>query len=122
MSDGFPLNDADREIWLSKLSTIAGNAKECTVIACSALKKIYRRILSNHTNRTIFVHLKGSKEEVTERLNNRTEHFFNSVLLDSQFATLEPLSSTEDGFEVQINQEIDLIVAEIITSLNDLYS
>jgi 6-phosphogluconate dehydrogenase/gluconokinase len=91
MQSGFALDDEDRRPWLEHLSKeIALWASDKgAVLACSALKESYRKILSKGTNNIQWVFLHGSKELLTERLALRKKHFFNSKLLDSQLNTLE---------------------------------
>lgn len=121
MSQGIPLNDADRFKWLRNLSSSfeLGEKSKGLVVACSSLKKSYRSFLRDTGHLIIFVHLQGDLRLIKERLEQRTGHFFNPSLLDDQSKQLEPLGSDEKGFTVSIDQSIDLVVAEILGSLND---
>jgi gluconokinase len=92
MRRGIPLTDADRAPWLRRVRGAirrvlrrGGNA----VLACSALKESYRRILRVDPQRVKLVHLEGSQRLIRARLARRRDHFMNPALLDSQFATLE---------------------------------
>jgi gluconokinase len=58
-------------------------------VACSALKRSYRRLLAGDNGEVKFVYLQGSPAEIAERLGNRRGHFFDPALLQSQFADLE---------------------------------
>jgi carbohydrate kinase (thermoresistant glucokinase family) len=108
MSAGIPLDDSDRWPWLD----LVGQAlTPNTVIACSALKRVYReRILAGAPN-TFFVHLDGSREILEQRLSARSGHFMPATLLDSQLAILEPLGSDEAGVVIDIDQLIPRIIA-----------
>jgi carbohydrate kinase (thermoresistant glucokinase family) len=108
MSAGIPLDDSDRWPWLD----LVGQAlTPNTVIACSALKRVYReRILAGAPN-TFFVHLDGSREILEQRLSARSGHFMPATLLDSQLAILEPLGSDEAGVVIDIDQPISRIIA-----------
>ncbi len=86
MISGIALSNTDRQPWLEALSILLGSSAPC-VLACSALKESYRVHLARDSSVT-FVYLKGSFELLTTRLAVR-EHFFNPVLLASQFAILE---------------------------------
>ena len=109
MAAGIALNDEDRWPWLDKVGESLAN-NERIVIACSALKRIYReRILANAAG-TVFVHLAGSREILAERMASRPNHFMPLSLLDSQLATLEPLEYDEPGVVVDINQPLEKIV------------
>lgn len=113
MSASEPLTDADREPWLATLreKIVNENADGKTVIlACSALKESYREQLRAAGPQVVFVHLHGTREQLTARLNQRDGHFFPPSLLDSQLADLEPpsdaltldISATPDDLATQI--------------------
>jgi gluconokinase len=103
MAEGIGLDDAYRLPWLDRVAHAALEAKIPTVIACSALKRIYRDQLRSHQKNTVFVHLVGDRALIAERLANREGHFVGTPLLDSQLETLEPLHPEETGFEVDIS-------------------
>jgi len=112
MAAGTPLNDDDRWPWLALVGQTL--AEGDTVVACSALKRVYReRILAAAPN-TKFVHLAGSREVLEQRLGARSGHFMPASLLDSQLATLEALATDEPGIVVDIDQPVAAIVAEAV--------
>jgi gluconokinase len=82
------------------------------VLACSALKDAYRKIMVRGLPHSAFafVLLDGSKELIAERLAERKNHYMNPGLLDSQFATLEPpadaLRIVNDRAPVEVVHEI----------------
>lgn len=90
MKSGQPLNDEDRKPWLETMAVKIDEWKKGSgaVLACSALKKSYRGILDADSE-AFWVHLKGDKELIRERMKARTGHYMPSTLLDSQFSTLE---------------------------------
>ncbi|MEZ4687017.1 MAG: NADP-dependent phosphogluconate dehydrogenase [Bacteroidia bacterium] len=91
MSRGIPLNDADREPWLDALHRIAQEhiGSGC-VIACSALKEDYRKRLAHSIGEHVqWVYLKGSYDQIFERMQKRKGHFMESAMLKSQFDALE---------------------------------
>jgi carbohydrate kinase (thermoresistant glucokinase family) len=91
MSSGVPLTDEDREPWLNTLrSVIAGHeAKGLNgILACSALKESYRRILSSAAD-VMVVYLKAHPELIRARLADRPDHFMPQHLIESQFLDLE---------------------------------
>ena len=95
MAAGYALNDQDRQPWLETLNSLLlkwFEAGKGGVLACSALKDAYRKILVRGLPHSTFsfVLLDGSKELIAERLAERKNHYMNPKLLDSQFATLEP--------------------------------
>jgi gluconokinase len=91
MKRGIPLDDADRKPWLETLRDLIRNrlerAENC-VLACSALKASYRDyLLINDEVRLIY--LKGNHGLIQERLSDRSGHYMNAKLLDTQFEILE---------------------------------
>jgi gluconokinase len=89
---GIALTDEDRAPWLSALRTLIQEclrADTSAIIACSALKQVYRDHLQNGATGVHFVYLKGDYELIQQRLRARSGHFMNTDLLHSQFATLE---------------------------------
>lgn len=103
MSAGIPLTDDDRWPWLESMRdwlTTQAEAGRSTVVTCSALKRAYRDVLRGATGRVRFVHLAAPAEAIGDRLGHRSGHFMPVSLLPSQFATLQPLLSTEDGVTV----------------------
>jgi len=118
MKNGIPLDDDDRWPWLESL---ADHMKEWegqggAILACSALKKSYRELLTNHSGVSVqYIYLKGSKSLIASRLEKRHGHFFDESLLDSQFQALE---EPERALVVEINQAPDEIVSEIISSIS----
>src|SRR5437868_444063 len=91
MRAGMPLDDADRAPWLQVLhDAIAGwlTHGNNVILACSALKAKYRRILAVTADVKI-VYLSGRFDLVAARLTGRKNHYMNPALLRSQFETLE---------------------------------
>ena len=119
MGAGIPLDDSDRWPWLElvgqalaeEVSEISGHAFTGTVIACSALKRVYRDRIRTAAPGTFFVHLDGKRDLLAKRLGARTGHFMPATLLDSQLAILEPLGSDEAGVVIDIDQLIPRIIA-----------
>lgn len=116
MAAGQPLDDADRAPWLDAVGqTLRAPG---TLVACSALKRAYRaRIAAGVGAAVTFIHLDGSRALLAGRLAARQGHFMPPALLDSQLATLEPLSPDEPGFAVSIDAPPEDIVAAICACL-----
>jgi gluconokinase len=92
MHAGLPLNDADREPWLTALHEAIARAvdrREQTVVACSALKARYRTVLRGDLRTVRFVYLRADPALLRRRLAARAPHFFNPALLPSQLDALE---------------------------------
>ena len=121
MASGVPLNDDDRWPWLASVATELAtpqaprlpDASGGTVIACSALKRKYREAILSEAPGTRFLHLKGTRELLLERMQSRGEHFMKPAMLDSQLDVLEDLEPDEPGAEFAI----DLPPAELINQM-----
>lgn len=117
MKKGEPLNDQDRLPWLQDLArNIAQwNQNGEAVLACSALKKSYRTILSPPSVPVRFIYLKGSKELIAGRMEKRAGHFMPGSLLDSQFEAIE---EPNEAITVSIDQNPNAIVEEILRQID----
>lgn len=114
MSAGLPLSDEDRGPWLDKIGTKLAQVSAPTLIGCSALRRVYRdRIRTQVDAPVFFLHLSGARSVIEGRMSVREGHFMPVSLLDSQFATLEPLQPDELGLVVDIDQEFDQVVAAV---------
>ncbi|KRZ75088.1 putative gluconokinase [Trichinella papuae] len=115
MLSGIALTDEDRTVWLFTLDMLLAGcyaARKSVVIACSALKRQYRKILfgtNNHrANCTEIIYLKISEETARRRVNNRQDHFFPSKLITSQFEALQPPEADECSCVLEINANMEL--------------
>jgi len=109
---GIPLTDDDRWPWLQALheaNTRWLSEGRNVVLACSALKRAYRRELEVGPDVRV-VYLKGSADLIAERLRLRQGHFADDKILSSQFADLE---EPEGAVTIGIAAPPQQIVAEI---------
>ncbi|OXB80134.1 UNVERIFIED_CONTAM: hypothetical protein H355_006966 [Colinus virginianus] len=132
MAAGIPLNDEDRIPWLCALHEILKreeSSRQDAVLACSALKKIYRHTLvsgasaiennpsekpgENAALKILFVHLDGPPDVIARRLEKRRGHFMPLKLLQSQFDTLERPTAPENFITVSLEKSLPEIVLEI---------
>lgn len=121
MAAGLPLTDEDRRDWLQSLAVRIGQARRAgqgLVVSCSALKRAYRDVLRTAATDLVFVHLKGDRRLLQERMAARTDHYMPVALLDSQFAILEPPSPDERALEFDVTLAPDAIVDAIRTRLD----
>jgi gluconokinase len=115
MRAGTPLNDDDRWPWLDKLNSMLRHSaakNESIVLACSALKEIYRERLSQRITRAkvSIVHLEGSYELIEARMKAREHKYMPSTLLKSQFDTLEkPLKAIVVPIDIPVQNQIERI-------------
>ena len=115
---GSSLTDADRQSWLQSLNKLAieESVKQGAIIACSALKEKYRKLLSENLDNPDWVFLKGSFELISQRMKYRTGHFMPPVLLQSQFDTLE---APQSAIGIQIDKDPEKITDSIIQLLKE---
>ncbi|XP_008567272.1 PREDICTED: probable gluconokinase [Galeopterus variegatus] len=138
MGKGIPLSDQDRIPWLCNLHDILlrdVSSGQHVVLACSALKKMYRDILirgkdgaalkheeSGEKERLaevqlLVVHLRGSFEVISGRLLKRKGHFMPPELLQSQFETLEPPAAPENFIQVSVDSSLSEVIATVMETL-----
>ena len=123
MRGGTPLTDEDRWPWLAAVTAAMADrvrAGRGVVVACSALKRVYRDRLRQAGPGVRFVHLAGSEALIAARLGRRGGHFFDPKLLASQFATLEaPDPATEpDVLVVDAAATFTTVVANVAAALD----
>ena len=115
MSAGLPLRDEDRWGWLDAIAVEIGEAErhgETLVVACSALKRVYRdrlRLASRHLK---FVYLEIGRDVASDRVAARKGHFMPASLIDSQFADLEPPLPDEHALTLDAAADPAQIVAQ----------
>ena len=91
MASGVPLTDEDRGPWLQQLQQLISQRNEQGengVLACSALKEAYRRILCADADVAV-VYLKAQPDLIRSRLDTRVGHYMPQRLVESQFLDLE---------------------------------
>lgn len=113
MSAGIPLTDEDRWPWLELIGREFAKGPAPLIIGCSALRRIYRDMIRHHAGAMVsFIHLTGTREIIASRMQARQDHFMPPVLLDSQFATLEPPAADELSLSIDIDQPLEAIIAQ----------
>ena len=120
MNQSIPLTDEDRWPWMANLRARIEEKRQepgCYLLACSALKQIYRDRLRDDDGPEMlqFIYLKGSRELISERMAARKNHYMPVSLLDSQFAILE---EPTDAITVSVEGTPDEIVTEILKHLS----
>jgi gluconokinase len=119
MSAGIPLDDDDRWPWLDAIgAAIREAAPAGIVVACSALKRVYRDRIAAAAGRPVrFVFLDGPVATLRRRIGGRRGHFMPASLLDSQLATLERPAGDEQAVTVSIEAPIDQVVTQALAQL-----
>jgi gluconokinase len=121
MRSGQALNDEDRWPWLDRLRGIVEQeltAGRSLVLACSALREVYRARLvpadPQMARKVTFVYLRISPETARRRLEMRAEHYMPAALVPSQFATLEV---PDEAIEVDAELGPEEVIGRIVASL-----
>jgi gluconokinase len=120
MSAGQPLTDEDRWPWLQAIADEIDRVYQAggqVVIACSALKRAYRKVLVHGRRDVRIVFLRGIQSLIADRLARRKGHFMPPGLLESQFKTLEPPAADENPVTVSIDASVETIVEDIVRQL-----
>jgi len=116
MRSGKPLTDEDRLDWLADVRRVIAEfirKDEHAVIACSALRPLYREMISGGKRVLIFI-LSADIETLRRRIESRPEHFMPVGLLESQFETLE-IGNGERVIDAssELGETVDAIEAEL---------
>jgi gluconokinase len=117
MKHGIPLNDQDRMPWLQTLrDELRRQLAEgrSVILACSALKKFYRQLLSDNVSPLSFVLLDVDQDTIRERLQHRSAHFFPKELMQSQFAALE---KPKGSIVLDARKPLDEVIQRVIQSI-----
>ncbi len=118
MKAGIPLTDEDRWPWLAGMNAFAKEKIQSVsiILACSALKEIYRQRLCNGVEKNCcFIFLKGDYDTIMARMQNRQAHYMPATLLQSQFDALEEPTGS---ITIDISQSTEIIVQQIIKAIN----
>ncbi|XP_008561797.1 PREDICTED: probable gluconokinase, partial [Galeopterus variegatus] len=128
----------DRIPWLCNLHDILlrdVSSGQHVVLACSALKKMYRDILIRGKDgaalkheesgkkerlaevQLLVVHLRGSFEVISGHLLKRKGHFMPPELLQSQFETLEPPATPENFIQVSVDRNLSEVITTVMETL-----
>ncbi|MET7732219.1 gluconokinase [Streptomyces sp. NPDC005402] len=120
MAAGHPLDDEDRRPWLLSIAEwirAATDAGRGGVVACSALKHEYRRLFLGAGAGLWFLYLALDRGTAGRRVAGRAGHFMPARLVDSQYATLEPLRSDEPGLTVDAVTDPQTIVDQVVRAV-----
>jgi gluconokinase len=113
---GIPLTDSDRAPWLEAIRHAMLqwlSARRNVVLACSALKRIYReKLLVDGNVKLVFI--KATYDLIQARLQTRHGHFAGQQLVASQFADLQ---EPEDAMIVDGTRSPGEIVEQLRTRL-----
>ena len=121
MRSGIALQDADRWPWLDRIGHYLAQAQEPgRVVACSALKRMYRDRIREQAGDVCFVFLDGDFDLIEQRMRQRVGHYMQPGLLDSQFRTLEkPQADETDVIRLPITEPVQDMVAQALNALQN---
>jgi carbohydrate kinase (thermoresistant glucokinase family) len=120
MAQGEALTDNDRWPWLDALRTEIQTLLDQdrnAVMACSALKRVYRERLMNTHPDVHVVYLRGTYALIQQRIEARHGHFMPTKLLTSQFEALEEPEAPERAVVVDVAQPLEVLLREIRQAL-----
>ncbi|XP_034398324.1 probable gluconokinase [Cyclopterus lumpus] len=134
MARGEPLTDQDRLPWLFRLHEVIERercSRSDALVACSALKRLYRQILlhgskaldsSSGPGRDVlppthpdvcFLFLHGNYDLIQQRMVARRGHYMKADLLRSQFDILEPPSEGENVLPLDVSRSMTDMATEV---------
>jgi len=122
MRRGQPLTSDDRWPWLEALRRGIGKQQKkapVVIVACSALKSVYRSFLEQDQESAVWFHLTGPATVIEARLKARENHYMGANMLQSQLRDLEP---PQNGISLDITQSLDSLTASILDHLVGLVS
>lgn len=123
MSSGIALQDEDRWPWLDRigesLAAPRASAVRGCVVACSALKRVYRDRIRAQAAGVAFVFLHGDARTLHHRMASRVGHYMQPGLLESQLRTLEvPGPDETDVLHLGIDHPVSEWVARTLQALS----
>ena len=119
MRKGIKLKYKDRLPWLRRINkSLKGynNFDGKYIIACSALKKNYRNILSKDLNSVFFIYLKCKEIELIKR-NYYRKHFFSLNLIKDQIFNFEISSNL---ININANKNIKDVTKIVIKKIKNI--
>lgn len=123
MSSGIALSDDDRWPWLDRVArsllspSQESHGRGC-VVACSALRRVYRDRLRAQVPGLQFIFLQGSADLLQQRMTQREGHFMLLQLLSSQLSTLEvPGPDEADVLTLPAERPLHQLVQDVLGTL-----
>jgi gluconokinase len=121
MTSGTGLTDEDRMPWLDRIGATLADADTHpagVIVACSALKRIYRQRLRERVGAGLrFLFLDGDASLMRARVAARPGHFMPASLVESQFATLERPDGETDVVTLAADADLESGMADLVDRL-----
>lgn len=118
MKKGTPLTDEDRIPWLKEINQVLHKKRGGKIVlACSALKKNYRKLLQERfaPETILWIYLNNEYSILKARMENRN-HFMPVSLLKSQLEELEP---PKKGLQMNSSLSINKMINQLKLHLNE---
>jgi carbohydrate kinase (thermoresistant glucokinase family) len=115
-----PLDDREQWAWLEKIAAWIDRCRELGtggVVTSPALKRSHRDFLTRGHPDVRIVYLHGERALIASRIAAREENSMLPSLLDLQFSILETPEPDEDPILIEVNQQVEDIIAEILFKL-----
>lgn len=120
MANGKPLTDEMRAPWIESirnhLVSLSAVGQSC-VLSFSGLKATHRHRIRSTPMITTTLHLEGQRHVIESRMNQRTNHFMPSSLLESQYQALEDPNLEPNTFSVDVDCSIQELIARSLLIL-----
>jgi gluconokinase len=116
MSKGIPLTNKQRLPWIKRISEQLSLYRQQNInciLAYSGLKKAHRDVIFSAYSNRIAVLLNADEKLITERINQRSDHFMSSKLLSNQLAEMEPFNDEKPLLELDIANSIDALIKQM---------
>lgn len=117
MAAGQPLSDRERWPWLERLRQLVDERLaegRSAILACSALKAVYRQKLGVGKPGVRLAYLRGDYALILQRLQQRQGHFMRPEMLRSQFADLEEPDPGEAQV-IEVSEPLEECLARLIS-------
>jgi len=122
MSKGIPLTNKQRLPWIKRISEQLSLYRQQNInciLAYSGLKKAHRDVIFSAYSNRIAVLLNADEKLITERINQRSDHFMSSKLLGNQLAEMEAFDNNEPILNLDINHSVDELVKQLRSFISD---
>lgn len=119
MASGNSLTDDMREPWIRLLQAHlkqAAKAERNCVMSFSGLRRHHRAKIRDLPFNTLFIHLEGDKQLISDRINARADHFMPANLLDSQYEALQPAAKKESILGINVAQPLEHVIKAAVSA------
>lgn len=113
MANGIPLTDEIRIPWLKRMTDhLSQKPLISSVLAYSGLKRNHRELFRELGFQTLFIHLTGSIDVISQRMQARSEHFMPESMLQSQFDAMQWPKDEIDIVDIDVQQTLEHIIQQ----------